>query len=48
MQPTVPYHTQVRQPGSQKRVDFATLARTGGIVNLYEAVKLARQMTAAK
>ena len=48
MQSAVPYHTQVRQPGSQKLVDFATLSRTGGIVNLYEAVKLAQQMTAAK
>jgi hypothetical protein len=38
----------VQQPGSQKMVDFATLSRTGGIVNLYEAVKLAQQMTAAK
>ena len=48
MQSAVPYHTQVRQPGSQKLVDFATLSRTGGIVNLYEAVKLAQQLTAAK
>ena len=30
------------------RADFATLARMGGIVNLYEAVKLAPQLTAAK
>ena len=48
MQSAVPYHTQVQQPGSKKMVDFATLSRTGGIVNLYEAVKLAQQMTAAK
>ena len=48
MQSAVPYHTQVQQPGSKKIVDFATLSRTGGIANLYEAVKLAQQLTAAK
>ncbi|WP_460503783.1 S8 family serine peptidase, partial [Hymenobacter agri] len=48
MQSAVPYHTQVQQPGSKQVVDFATLSRTGGIVNLYEAVKLAQQLTAAK
>ena len=48
MQSAVPYHTQVQQPGSKKTVDFATLSRTGGIVNLYEAVKLAQQLTAVK
>ena len=48
MQSAVPYHTQVQQPGSKKVVDFATLSRTGGIANLYEAVKLARQMTTAR
>ena len=30
------------------RADFATLARMGDIVNLYEAVKLAQQWRAAK
>ena len=48
MQSAVPYHTQVQQPGGKKLVDFAGLSRTGGIVNLYEAVKLAQQMTAVK
>ncbi|GAA4030168.1 S8 family peptidase [Hymenobacter glaciei] len=48
MQSAVPYHTQVQQPGSKKMVDFATLSRTGGIVNLYEAVKLAQQLTVVK
>ena len=37
----VPCHTQVLVPGTKNRADFATLSRTGGIVNLYEAVKLA-------
>lgn len=48
LQSAVPYHTQVQQPGSKKTVDFATLSRTGGIVNLYAAVQLATQLTAAK
>ncbi len=39
----VPYHTQVRKPGTKSLVDFATLSRTGGIVNLYAAVQLAQQ-----
>ena len=39
----VPYHTQVRKPGTKDMVDFATLSRTGGIVNLYGAVQLAQQ-----
>jgi subtilisin family serine protease len=36
-----PYHTKVRRPESSTMVDFATLSKTGGVVNLYEAVKLA-------
>ena len=48
LQSAVPYHTRVLKPGTKKTVDFATLSRTGGIVNLYEAVKLAQQMTAAR
>ena len=35
------YHTPVVKPGTKQKADFATLSRTGGIVNLYEAVKLA-------
>ena len=38
LQSAVPYHTKVLRPGTKKPVDFATLSRTGGIVNLYEAV----------
>ena len=48
LQSAVPYHTKVLKPSTKKSVDFATLSRTGGIVNLYEAVKLAQQLTAAK
>jgi len=44
----VPYHTQVSKPGTKTMVDFATLSRTGGIVNLYTAVQLAAQQTAVK
>jgi subtilisin family serine protease len=43
-----PVHTQVRRPGSQELVDFATLSRTGGIVNLCEAVRLASALPAPK
>ena len=48
MQSAVAYHTQVLKPGTKTMVDFATLSRTGGIVNLYAAVKMAEQMTLAK
>ena len=48
LQSAVPYHTQVYKPGTKELVDFATLSRTGGIVNLYAAVQLALQLTAAK
>ncbi|OGX85014.1 peptidase S8 [Hymenobacter glacialis] len=47
LQSAVPYHTKVNKPGTQKLVDFASLSKSGGIVNLYEAVKLADQQTAA-
>jgi subtilisin family serine protease len=35
------YHTPVTRPESGPVVDFSTLSRTGGIVNVYEAVKMA-------
>ena len=39
------HHTLVLVPGStEKKVDFATLSNTGGVVDLYEAVKLAAQV----
>jgi subtilisin family serine protease len=44
----VPCHTQVRRPGSQQLVEFATLSRTGGVVNLYQAVRLASAEAAAR
>ncbi|MEM6642642.1 MAG: S8 family serine peptidase [Bacteroidota bacterium] len=34
---------EVTQPGSDKKVKFSSLSKTGGIVNAYEAVKLADQ-----
>jgi subtilisin family serine protease len=43
-----PCHTQVLKPGTKQLVDFATLSRTGGIVNLYEAVRLASAVPAIK
>ncbi len=44
----VVYHTQVRKPESDQLVDFAELSKTGGIVNVYEAVKLALAQETAK
>ncbi|WP_201723598.1 S8 family peptidase [Spirosoma sp. 209] len=41
MQSATPYSTKVRKPETSDSVDFASLSKTGGIVNLYEAVKLA-------
>jgi len=41
LQSAIPNHTTVVKPGTKQKVDFATLSRTGGIVNLHEAVKLA-------
>jgi subtilisin family serine protease len=48
MQSATQYHLNVQKPGTKKLVDFTTLSRSGGIVNLYEAVKLADQQMAAK
>ena len=40
-QSATPYTTKVTKPESTETVDFSTLSKTGGIVNLYDAVKLA-------
>ncbi|WP_400191859.1 S8 family peptidase [Hymenobacter sp. B81] len=47
MQSAQPVHTKVPQPGDKKTVDFAQLSSTGGVVNLYRAVELAAQASAA-
>ncbi|QIX62608.1 S8 family serine peptidase [Hymenobacter sp. BT18] len=47
MQSAVPTKLQVRQPGTDKLVDFSTLSSTGALVNLYQAVLLAQQQDAA-
>ncbi|MBC8152809.1 MAG: S8 family serine peptidase, partial [Bacteroidetes bacterium] len=44
----VVYHTQVSKPETGEMVDFAELSRTGGIVNLYEAVKMALAQETSK
>lgn len=41
LQSATPVQTKVRRPESGETVAFANLSKTGGIVNLYEAVKLA-------
>lgn len=37
------HHTKVQLPGDDKQVDFSTLSVTGGVVDMYEAVKLAQK-----
>jgi cell wall-associated protease len=39
---------EVYKPGSEKLVPFAELSKTGGIVNAYEAVKLAMELQKTK
>jgi cell wall-associated protease len=39
---------KVKKPGSEDKVPFSSLSRTGGVVNVYEAVKLAGQMKGKK
>ena len=43
MQSAQVHHTKVQVPGTRKEVDFSTLSVTGGVVNLYEAIKLAQK-----
>ena len=43
MQSAQVHHTKVQVPGSTKQVDFSTLSVTGGVVDMYEAVKLAQK-----
>jgi cell wall-associated protease len=39
---------KVKKPGSEDKVPFSSLSRTGGVVNVFEAVKLAGQMKGKK
>lgn len=41
MQSAVKYHTQVLRPGSKDLVSFDELSISGGVANLYQAVKMA-------
>ncbi|MBF9224300.1 S8 family peptidase [Hymenobacter ruricola] len=43
MQSAQVHHTQVQVPGTEKKADFSTLSVTGGVVDMYEAVKLAQK-----
>ncbi|WP_420150881.1 S8 family peptidase [Spirosoma sp.] len=47
LESATPYTTKVKRPESDETVDFASLSKTGGVVNLYEAVKLALAQEAA-
>ena len=48
MQSAIKVKGKVLQPGTKKKVKMTTLCQTGGIVNLYEAVKLAETMVSKK
>ena len=48
LQSAVVYHTPVLKPGTRQTVDFASLSKSGGVVNLYEAVKLAMREASVK
>jgi cell wall-associated protease len=39
---------KVKKPGTDEKVQFSSLSRTGGIVNVYNAVKLAGEMKGKK
>lgn len=41
LQSATPYKTKVHRPESTDMVDFSSLSKTGGVVNLYDAVKMA-------
>jgi len=41
-------HLKVIKPGTKDKIEFSDLSNTGGIVNAYEAVKLAMSMSAKK
>ena len=43
MQSAQVHHTKVQTPGGEKQVDFSTLSVSGGVVDMYEAVKLAQK-----
>ncbi len=43
-----PQHLMVKKPGSQEKVDFSTLSVSGGMVNLYNAIKLAMRTKGKK
>ncbi|WP_082116005.1 S8 family peptidase [Hymenobacter terrenus] len=45
MQSARVHHTKVKVPGTDKEADFSTLSVTGGVVDMYEAVKLAQKAT---
>ena len=39
---------KVKKPGTEEKVAFSSLSRTGGVVNVYNAVKLASEMKGKK
>ena len=47
LQSATVYTTKVNKPESTETVDFTTLSKSGGVVNLYDAVKLALAQEAA-
>jgi subtilisin family serine protease len=43
-----PINDLVRKPGTKERIPFSSLSRTGGIVNAYNAIKIAEQIKSRK
>jgi subtilisin family serine protease len=41
-------HLKVKEPGGQNEVEFSTLSSSGGLINAFEAVKMAQQQRSTK
>jgi subtilisin family serine protease len=41
-------HLKVKEPGGQKEVEFSTLSLSGGLINAFEAVKMAQEQRSKK
>jgi len=43
-----PINDLVKKPGASERVPFSSLSRTGGIVNAFNAIKIAEQIQSGR
>ncbi len=48
LQSTTKVDLEVNKPGSEEKINFSELSKTGGIINAYEAVKMADQRVKIK